>query len=93
MPIFKKQDPIDKTNDRPLSILLTVSKIFETLFNQLRFSSKFLLPLLCEIRKGYSTQYAPINLQKWQNCLDASDGIVGTLLMDLSKVYDCLIQP
>ena len=92
-PMFKKEDPLDKTNYRSISILATVSKIFErTLFNQLhRFSNKFLSPLLCGFRKGYSTQYALINLlQKWQKCLDASDGIVGTLLMDLSKAYDCV---
>ena len=47
-------------------------------------------PLLCGYRKGCSTQYAFINLlQKWKRCLDASDGIVGTLLVDLSKGYDC----
>ena len=92
-PIFKKEDPLDKTNYRPISILPTVSKIFERiLFNQLQhFSIKFLSPLLCGFRKRYSTQYALINLlQKWQKCLDASDGIVGTLLMDLSKAYDCV---
>ena len=92
-PIFKKEDPLDKTNYRPISILPTVSKIFERiLFNQLqRFSNKFLSPLLCGFRKGYSTQYVLINLlQKWQKCLDASDEIVGTLLMDLSKAYDCV---
>ena len=92
-PIFKKEDPLDKTNYRPISILPTVSKIFERiLFNQLQcFSNKFLSPLLCGFRKGYTTQYALINLlQKWQKCLDASDGIVGTLLMDLSKAYDCV---
>ena len=92
-PIFKKDDPLDKTNYRPISILPTVSKIFERiLFNQLQlFSNKFLLPLLCGFRKGYSTQYALISLlQKWQKCLDVSDGIVGTLLMDLSKAYDCV---
>ena len=29
-------------------------------------------------------------LQKWQMCFDASDGILVTLLIDLSKVYDCV---
>ena len=49
------------------------------------------MPLLCGFRKGYSTQHALINLlQKWQKYLDASDGILGTLLMDLSKPYDCV---
>ena len=39
----------------------------------------------------YSTQYALVNiLQKWQKCLSVSDGIVGTLLMDLTKAYDCV---
>ena len=68
-PIFKNEDPLDKSNYRPISILPTVSKIFERiLFNQLqRFSNKFLSPLLCGFRKGYSTQYALISLlQKWQ---------------------------
>ena len=71
--MFKKEDPLDKTNYRPISILPTVSKIFERmLFNQLqRFTNKLLLPLLCGCRKGYNTQYALINLlQKWQKCLD-----------------------
>ena len=74
-----------------ISILPTVSKMFERiLFNQLqRFSNKFLSPLFCGFRKEYSTQYALINLlQKWQKCLDASDRIVGALLMDLSKACD-----
>ena len=53
-PIFKKEDPLDKINYRPISILPTVSKIFQRiLFNQLkRFSNKFLSPLLCGFRKG-----------------------------------------
>ena len=92
MPTFKK-DPLDKTNYRPIRILPTVSKMFERiLLSQLqRFWNKFLLPLLCGFRKVYSTQCALINLlQKWQKCLIASDGIVGTLLMDLSKAYDCV---
>ena len=63
-PIFKKEDPLNKTNYRPISMRPTVSNIFERiLFNQLqRFSNKFLSLLLCGFRKGYSTQYALINL-------------------------------
>ena len=78
-PIFRKEDPLDKTNHRPIIILPTVSKIFEIiLFSQLqRFSKEFLSPLLCGFRKGYSTQYVLINLlQEWQKCLDASDRTV-----------------
>ena len=47
-------------------------------------------PKLCGFRKGHSTQHALLNLLKnWQKCLDKS-GVVGTVLMDLSKAYDCL---
>ena len=86
---ISNEDPLDKTNYRPISILPTVSKIFgRILSNQLQlFSNKFLSPLLCGFRKGCSTQCALISpLQKWQKCLDASDGIVGTFLMDLPKL-------
>ena len=42
-------------------------------------------------RKEYSTQYALVNLlQKWKKSLGEPDGIVATLLMDLSKAYDCV---
>ena len=92
-PIYKKEDPINKESYRPVSVLPTISKIFEKiLFDQLtKFSNKFFSPLLCGFRKGYSTQYALVNLlQKWKKGLDESDGIVGTLLMDLYKAYDCV---
>ena len=71
----------------------TISKIFEkVLFDQLtKFSNKFLSPLLCGFRKGYSTLYASLNLfQKWKKSLDEPDGILGTLLLDLSKACDCV---
>ena len=46
--------------------------------------------ILCGFREGYSTQHALIRvIEKWKKCLDNS-GIVGTILMDLSKAYDCL---
>ena len=40
--------------------------------------------------KAHSTQHALFKLlQKWQKELD-SRVFIGTILMDLSKVYDCL---
>ena len=45
---------------------------------------------MCGFRKGHSTQHALLNLLKnWQKTLDMS-GVIGTVLMDLSKTYDCL---
>ena len=51
---------------------------------------KYLNTLLCGFRKAHSTQNALfILLQPWQEELDKS-GYVGTILMRLSKAYDCL---
>ena len=45
---------------------------------------------MCGFQKAYSTQHALFRLiQKWQAGLD-SGGYVGTVVMDLSKAYDCL---
>ena len=91
-PCHKKNSETEKSNYRPISILPSISKVFErVLFDQIEafFKDKFSM-YLCGFRKGYSTQYALTHLlYKWQKCLDKS-GIVGTLLMDLSKAYDCL---
>ena len=92
VPVFKKEDQNEKTNYRPISLLPLISKIFEKfLYQQIEdFSNKILSPKLCGFRKGHSTQHVLLNLLKnWQKCLDKS-GVVGTVLMDLSKAYDCL---
>ena len=53
------------------------------------FESKF-SNFLCGFRKGHSTQHALFRLlASWQKSLDKGE-IVGTVLMDLSKAYDCL---
>ena len=45
---------------------------------------------MCGFRKAHSTQHALFRLiQKWQAEVD-SGGNIGTILMDLSKAYDCL---
>ena len=60
---IQKKDPLDKTNYRRISILPTISKIFERIFDQLQhFSNKFLAPLHCGFRKVYSTQSPLIKL-------------------------------
>ena len=61
------------------------------MYDQLyQYIKHFLNQLLCEFRKANSTQHALFRLlQKWQKELD-SGGFIGTILMDLSKAYDCL---
>ena len=92
IPVHKSDDTSSKKNYRPISILPSLSKVFEKLLSaQINkfFENKF-SNLLCGFRRNHSTQHALIKLlQKWQSCLDKS-GKVGTILMDLSKAFDCL---
>ena len=94
IPVLRKEDPNNKANYRPISLLPIISKIFERVFFEQieKFSKKILSPKLCGLRKGHSTQHVILNLLKnWQKALDKS-GVIGTVLMDLSKTYDCLPQ-
>ena len=61
-PIFKKRNHDDKTNYRPLSILPSLSKIYERLiYNQINHITENALSIFqCGFRKKYSTQHALI---------------------------------
>ena len=88
-PIFKKDDPLDKSNYRPVSILPLISKLFERLiYNQLsEYTEGFLNHILCGFRKAHITQHALFKLlQSCQKELD-NGGFVGTILTDLSTTY------
>ena len=91
-PTYKKDDATNKENYRPVSILPSVSKLFERImFEQIsEYINKFLSPYLCGFRKGYSTQNCLIvMLEKWKQALD-NGKLAGALLTDLSKAFDCL---
>ena len=91
-PLHKKGRKDKKENYRPVSILPTLSKIFEKiLFEQMSvFFENFLSSQQCGFRKGYSTQHYLLNLlEKWKNCVDKGK-VFGALLTDLSKAFDCL---
>ena len=91
-PLHKKGRKDNKENYRPVSILPTLSKIFEKiLFEQMSvFFENFLSNQQCGFRKGYSTQHCLLNLlEKWKNCVDKGK-VFGALLTDLSKAFDCL---
>ena len=61
------------------------------MYDQLyEYAETFLNKLLCGFCKAHSMQHALFRLlYKWQKELDSS-GMVGTILMDLSKACDCL---
>ena len=85
-------DHTNKSNFRPISILALISKVFEkVVFDQLcNCMNRFLNSLLHGFRKAHSTQHALYKLfQAGQKELDQCE-FVGTILMDLSKEYDCL---
>ena len=81
-----------KTNYRPVSVLPTVSKIFERIMDRqmIEYITPHLSVLLCGFRKGFNTQHALIRmLEKWKVSLDNGE-TVGAILMDLSKAFDCI---
>ena len=89
--MHEKDELTDKENYRPVNVLSLLSKVFERLlYDQLSdYLEKYLNTVLCGFRKAHSTQHAFFTvLQAWQEELDKS-GFVGTILMDLSKAYDC----
>ena len=91
-PVFKNKESYLKSKYRPISVLPSVSKIFERIIcDQMQsYFSTLLSNLLSGFRKGYSTQHALFRvIETWKQSLD-SKGAVGTILMDLSKAYNCI---
>ena len=91
-PFFKKDDRSLKKNFRPVSVLGTFSKVFEKIIkNQIAsFSEYFLSSYISAYRKNYSSHHVLIRLvEEWREKLD-QDNLVGSILMDLSKAFDCI---
>ena len=91
-PIYKKKDDMIKDNYRPVSILSIFSKVYETIIaDQLMDYFKDIFDnMLCAYRKKYGTQHVLVKLiDSWKCALDENK-YAGTLLMDLSKAFDCV---
>ena len=91
-PAHKKNERTLKNNYRPVSILPSLSKIFErNMYDQISgYVDKYLSPFLCGFRKGFSTQQCLIlMLERWKKAMD-SGKLAGALLTDLSKAFDCI---
>ena len=79
-------------NFRPISILNVFSKIYEKILkNQLiPYLDETLSLFIAAYRKSYGTQHVLIRMiEEWRVKLD-NDYIVGAILMDLSKAFDCI---
>ena len=91
-PLHKKNDPMLKSNYRPVSILPIPSKIYEKVLSE-QLSSYFdsiFDDFLCAFRKGHGCQTTLLRLlEDWKYALDSNE-YVAAILMDLSKAFDCL---
>ena len=90
--LHKTEEKTRKKNYRPVSVLPTVSKVFERLLDKqiIDYMTPYLSSLLCGFRKGYNAQHALVRmLEKWKTSLD-NGGNIGAILMDLSKAFDCI---
>ena len=93
-PVFKKNDKHSKGNFRPVSLLSSLSKVFERLMlSQMHtFMTKKLSIFLCAYQKFMNAQNCLLFLvDKWRKGLDCSNKC-GVLLTDLSKAFDCLVH-
>ena len=85
-------DQTKEKNFRPVSVLNAFSKIFEKVVKKqlMMYLDKALSVFIAAYRKSYSTQHVLIRLvEDWRSKLD-TDHIVGAVLMDLSKAFDCI---
>ena len=91
-PIFKSRSKTDPSNYRPISILPTISKIFENHVNKHLMGYLHKYKLLNETQSGFrpkhSCQSALIKLtDHWLKCINEGD-LIGTLFLDFRKAFD-----
>ena len=92
LPTHKKNDKSDIENYRPISILPTLSKIYERcMYDQLyKYFDHILSKYQRGFRQGYNTQYCLLTIfEKWKDLWDKG-GLGGALLTNLSKAFDCI---
>ena len=92
--IIRNTNPFEYYIIRQLfnDVLSVFSKIFEAVIkNQLAlYLENIFSPFLSAYRKNYSTQHVLIRLvEEWKKHLDNNE-VVGGVLMDLSKAFDCI---
>ena len=92
IPVYKKKDPLDKQNYRPISILPFISKLFENTINS-QLSTHFenlFNPFLGAFRPGMGCQSTLLRLvEDWRKAVN-NHKYVTAILMDLTKAFDCL---
>ena len=90
--LFKRNDALNESNYRPVSILIALSKIYEkarSIQAAEHFNSIF-SALLSAFRKGYNCQSTLLNMIKKFKCALDKGEYVACVTMDISKAFDCL---
>ena len=92
--MFKKDDPTDRSNYRPISLLSVPSKILESCVSDTILQHVVDNGLLTERqwanRKGYSTQLLLTHLTEcWRQSIDANL-VVATTFLDFRKVLSVI---
>ena len=85
-------DPFDNKNYRSVGILPLSSKVYKRMINEQvsNYFDPFIYEIFFVFSKAHSTQHASFELlTSWQTSLNRG-GFLGSILMDLSKAYDCL---
>ena len=88
-PLFKKNDELNKTNYRAVTVLPVIKNIFEKLLSvQLEdFFTGILSDFISSYRRNYSCETALIRLiEDWKRCRDNKE-TVAVVSMDLSKAF------
>ena len=92
VPIHKKNDNLSKSNYRPISILSSLSKLFEKIIvNQMMdyFNDLFSCDL-SGFRKHHGCEDVLLNFVESVKLSIDNNEIVGAVLTDLSKAFDCI---
>ena len=90
--MYKKLDPPQKENYRPVSLLPHGSKIFERIIHKqiTNYVTDKLAHSITGLRKSHGTQDSlVVMLEKWKRPLDKGE-YVSALFMDLSKAFDTI---
>ena len=95
IPIDKKMDgKYDISNFLPVSLLNCFSEVYENIIKCRLVDSMYnnISPFISAYRKNYNTQHVMIRLlEEWRENLDKSY-VVGGVLMDLPKAFDCVLM-
>ena len=92
LPTREKKEKSGIENYRSISILSTLSKIYERcMYGQMyKYFDQIISKYQCRFHQGYNSQHCLLmTVEKWKEDLDK--GILGgAILTDLSKAFDCI---